>query len=112
MTTTPRRIEWAGPEGWTVWADEDGAHLRTPHGDCLEACDVTRLIELIHEVRTQIADGTVPAPKPPTREQIREMGWPNREKQLAHVAAKAVRDAIEGIDVTVRTQPTGYVSGV
>ena len=24
----------------------------------------------------------------------------------------AVRDAIEGIDVTVRTQPTGYVSGV
>lgn len=33
--TTPRRIEWAGPEGWTVWADEDGVHIKSASGSAL-----------------------------------------------------------------------------
>jgi len=39
-TPRPRRIEWSGPENWTVWADEDGCHIRAAGGSALEQCDV------------------------------------------------------------------------
>lgn len=94
MTTdnpTPRRIDWAGPEGWIIWADEDGAHLRTPNGDCLEASDVRRLIDLYNAVCDAMSSGTIPAPKPPTMEQVKDMGYDSRAHYMAKRAARAVR---------------------
>ena len=92
MTTlTPRRVEWTGPEGWTIWADEDGAHLRTPNGDCLEAPDVRRLIDLYNAVCDSMSSGTIPAPKPPTKEQVKDMGYDSRAIRMAKQAARAVR---------------------
>lgn len=94
MTTdnpTPRRIEWTAPEGWTIWADEDGVHIRTPNGDCLEAPDVRRLIDLYNAIRDATTSGTIPAPMPPTKEQIESMRYDSRALRMAKRAARAVR---------------------
>lgn len=100
MTATPRRIEYAGPERWTVWADEDGVHVRTPKGDALEAPDLTRLLLLVSDVREQYASGTIPTPKPPTTEDLRAMYGAQREKYDAKRAAKAVYRALAPADDT------------
>jgi hypothetical protein len=94
MTTTPRRIEYSGPEGWTVWTDEDGVHVRTPHGDGLESCDLARLIELVNEANRQRTTGYVPAPKPPTREQRGLLYEIDREEREAKRASRAVYQAL------------------
>lgn len=90
MTATPRRIEYRGPEGWTVWGDEDGVHVRTPKGDALEAPDLTGLISLVIEVREQFLTGAIPVPAPPTRDELRQMGGEWRERLDAKRAARAV----------------------
>lgn len=90
MTTTPRRIEWTGPEGWTVWADEDGVHVRTPKGDGLEPAELSSLIGLVSEALRQTSSGHVPAPKPLTREQFRELHGDNREAYAAKRAQRAI----------------------
>jgi hypothetical protein len=92
--STPRRIEYSGPEGWTVWADEDGVHVRTRHGDCLEASDLDRLIALVAEVRDQFASGTIPAPRPPGREERRQMYEDYRDESDAKRASRAVYKAL------------------
>ena len=94
MTTnnpTPRRIDWTGPEGWTIWGDEDGAHLRTPNGDSLEASEVRRLIDLYNAVCDSMTSGTIPTPKPPTKEQVKAMRYDDRARRMAKQAARAVR---------------------
>ena len=73
---TPRKIEWSGPESWTVWADEDGVHVRTPKGDALEMPDVRALLNLWTEACSDVQSGQIPAPKPPTREEVRGMTSP------------------------------------
>ena len=90
MNATPRRIEWTGPEGWTVWADEDGVHLRSRSGDCLESTDLSRLMELIHEAREQIANDRIEPPKPLTKEQARAMYSHDREAYVAKRAQRAI----------------------
>lgn len=94
MTTTPARVEWLGPEGWTVRANEDGVHLRSRSGEMLEAADVTRLINLIIEARTQMEAGQIPAPKPPTSDEIREYSRDYQQEHMARTAARAVKQAI------------------
>ena len=94
MSTTPRRIEYGGPEGWTVWGDEDGVHVRTPKGDGLESPDLTRLIELVHEVRGHFAAGSVPLPAPLDAEARRRLFGAERETYDAKRAARAVLRAL------------------
>lgn len=90
MSETPRRIEWAGPEGYVVWSDEDGTHLRAPGGHALEMPDVERLFSLWSHAREATAADRIPAPKPPTREQIREDGYRRTEEHAARRAVKAI----------------------
>lgn len=97
----PRRIEWTGPEGWTVWADEDGVHVRTPGGDGLEAPDLRRLIDLAHVAASQMASGAVPSPAPPAPEQIAAMRSDDRDRY----AAKRARRAIEREFAPMPTTP-------
>lgn len=89
--TTPRRIEWVGPERWIVWADEDGVHLRAPHGDGLEMPDVERLFSLWTNARADVGSGSVPAPKPPTKEELGAM-------TSAHAAEYALRRATRALE--------------
>lgn len=104
MTETPklpRRIEWAGPEGWIVWADEDGVHVRTTRGECLEMPDVERLFSLWTHARGAMRDGRVSTPAPPTREEIREGDYRRVEEYAARRAIKAVtRELTPEADVT------------
>lgn len=86
----PRRIEWSGPESWTVWADEDGCHLRTPKGDCLEMPDVERLFTLWSEAGAAVRSGLVPAPKPMTREEARQANLWRSEEYAKRRAVRAV----------------------
>ena len=88
---TPRRIEWTGPEGWTVWANEDGVHVRSRQGDSLEPCDLSSLLELISEARAQMDVGNIPAPKPPTKEEARAMYGQDREAYVARRAIRAIQ---------------------
>lgn len=62
---TPVRIVWEGPNRWTVWADEDGVHVRTPSGDGLEEVDVTRLFDLWQLAKQEVTDDSIPAPARP-----------------------------------------------
>ena len=101
MSTTPRRIEYAGPEGWTVWVDEDGVHVRAPKGDALESHDVTRLFDLVTEVREHVTTGHVPAPEPLTPEQVAALVGASREEYTARRAARAVHDALSPSTTTV-----------
>ena len=92
--TTPYRIEYRAPEGWTVWGDEDGVHVRTPKGDGLESGDLTALIALVDEVRAQFDSATIPAPAPPTADDLRRMFGEDREKYQAKRAARTVYQAL------------------
>lgn len=91
---TPRRVEYVGPEGWTIWADEDGTHLSAPSRGSLEQPDVLRLIALYEAVRGQVAADRIPAPKPPTKEQIQAMYSLDQRAYLARRAAEAVSEVI------------------
>ena len=92
MTTkpTPRRVEWTGPESWTVWTDEDGTHIRSARGDSLEMPDVERLFSLWQYARTVAADDHTPAPQPPTREEMRAWGTDRAEEYAKRRAIRAV----------------------
>lgn len=90
MTTTPRRIEWSGPEGWTVWADEDGVHVRSARGDALEMPDVERLFSLWQEAREATRSDRIAAPKPPSRDEIRAMGGYRAEEYAKRRAIRAL----------------------
>lgn len=97
-TPTPRRIEWAGPESWTVWADEDGCHLRAPKGQCLEMPDVERLFRLWSHARAMTEADRIPAPKPMTREEA-------RAANLAHAEEYAMRRAIRAVEAEFNPPP-------
>lgn len=86
----PRRVEWRAPENWTVWADEDGVHIKSAHGDCLEQCEVERLFTLWQDARAAMSSDRIPAPKPPTREQIREDGYLRADEYAKVRAIRAV----------------------
>lgn len=90
-TPTPRRIEWMGPEGWTVWADEDGVHVRTPKGEGLECPSVDRLIDLVNLARTQVVADHIPAPQPPTRDEMRYQSARLNDEWTLRRVTKAVR---------------------
>ena len=96
---TPRKIEWAAPEGWTVWADEDGVHLRSRSGDALEMPDVDRLFQLWADAcRAVSPGGEIPAPKPPTRDEIRHMGHDHAERYIARRAVRAIEAEFDTTD--------------
>lgn len=88
---TPRKIEWAAPEGWTVWADEDGVHLRSRSGDALEMPEVNRLFRLWSEACAAVSPGgEIPAPKPPTREEVSAMSADRAARYAARRAVRAI----------------------
>ena len=87
---TPRRIEWQGPEGFTVILDEDGVMLRAPKGG-LEEPDLNRLLAIIAEAKSARDAGCAPIPLPPTREQRRY--YP--QAYHANRAKRAVVDALD-----------------
>lgn len=92
MTTAPapRRIEWSGPESWTVWSDEDGTHLRSARGDTLEMPDVERLFSLWQHARAMSDADHVPAPKAPTREEMRSWSTKRAEEYAKRRALRAI----------------------
>lgn len=94
-TPTPRRVEWTGPEGYTVWTDEDGTHLRAPGGHSLEQPDVQRLFDLWSHARAVAEGGHVPAPKPPTPDEIREQGLFRGDEYAKRLAIRAVEAAFD-----------------
>jgi hypothetical protein len=101
MSTTPkpRRIEWTGPESWTVWTDEDGTHLRTPQGTCLEMPDVERLFTLWSRVREMSESGVIPAPKPPSRDEVRAQSSLSREEWIKRRALTAIKREFDDSDI-------------
>jgi hypothetical protein len=95
---TPRKIEWAGPEGYVVWTDEDGTHLRAPGGHALEMPDIERLVGLWQYARQQAESGAVPAPKSPTREEARADGYRRTEEYAARRALKAIKREFDPLE--------------
>lgn len=91
LSTAPRRIQWAGPEGWQVWADEDGVHLRSPNGDALECPDVLALIDLYGRIRDAIATHQISVPAPLPRRQ-----W--HREYMTRTAVRAVEKALNPDD--------------
>ena len=87
---TPRRIEWQGPEGFTVILDEDGVQLRAPKCG-LEEPDLNRLLDVIAEAKRARDAQSSPIPLPPAREQRRY--YP--EAYHADRAKRAVDRAID-----------------
>lgn len=98
-TPTPQRIEWLGPDGWRVWADEDGCHVRSRSGDSLEQAEVQRLFDLWAAARGSHAAGAVPAPRPPTEAEARSFGPDYFEKSVKRRTLRAVEDALNPTDI-------------
>lgn len=94
-TPTPRRIEWSGPESWTVWADEDGVHVRSAHGDSLEMPDVERLFTLWQHARSMTESGHVEAPKPPSREEMSLATACRNEEYIRRRAIRAITNEFD-----------------
>jgi hypothetical protein len=86
----PRRIEWAGPESWVVWTDEDGTHLKSARGDSLEMPDVERLFSLWQHARAMSEADHIPAPQPPSRDEVRAMTALRNEEYLRRRAIRAI----------------------
>lgn len=101
-TPNPSRIEWSGPEGWTVWADEDGCHIRTPRAGALEQCDVERLFALWTSAKSAHAAGSIPAPRPLSRE---ERQANRREWHEAAIARRVIRVVKDEFGPTPTDQP-------
>ena len=65
---TPSRIEWRR-DGYTIWADEDGAHIKTDARG-FEMPEALAMAELYQAVLAHFrSGGPFPKPTPPTREQ-------------------------------------------
>jgi hypothetical protein len=97
---TPRKIEWAAPEGWSVWADEYGVHLRSRSGDAMEMPDVDRLFRLWSEACAAVSPGgQIPAPKPPSRDEIRHMGTERVEEYVRRRAVRAIESEFAATDI-------------
>ena len=75
--TRPRLIEWRGPNGSVVRLDEDGINLQVPKA--IEQVEVEELLEIIAAAREAQRSRSVPAPAPPTREELD--GMINRDRQ-------------------------------
>ena len=88
-TPSPTHMEWRR-EGYIVWADEDGVHLKTP-GAGFEMPEAMALVELYGQVLAQYKAG-VPfrRPVPPTRDQ--RIHYPG--SYTARRAERAVTEAI------------------
>lgn len=95
----PRRIEWSGPEGWIVWADEDGCHVRTARGEGLEMPDVDRLFRLWSQARAAVSPGgQIEAPAPPTRDEVRAMTAARNEDYIRRRAIRAIESEFDTTD--------------
>ena len=90
VAPSPTRMEWHR-EGYIVWADEDGVHLKTPGGG-FEMPEAMALVELYGQVLAQYKAG-VPfgKPVPPTPEQ-RAYHYPG--SYTARRVERAVTEAI------------------
>lgn len=90
--TIAAKVEWRGPEGFTVMANEDGVHIRSPKGDVLEPGDVTRLIELVEAARHQMNSGQLTAPRPPREGEIDGMPYTAARRYIARRAIQGVKN--------------------
>lgn len=88
---TPRKVEWSGPDGWTVWAGEDGCHIRSRGGDSLEMPEAEQLFSLWSDARAAAESERIASPKPPTREELRARGSIRLEAYAAHRAVRAIQ---------------------
>ena len=93
----PSRIEWRR-DGYTIWADEDGVHLKTSARG-FEMPEALALVEFYQAALAHFRTGE-PFPKPttPTREQRRY--YPE-----AYHADRAKRAVSRAIDAEFATDP-------
>lgn len=96
----PDRIEW-NRDGYTIWADEDGAHFKTFGARAFEMPEAIAMVDLYQAVLAQFRSGEPFAkPTPPTREQ-RMFFYPER------YTARRVRQAVgKAIDDEFNLNPT------
>ena len=94
---TPRRIEWQGPEGFTVILDEDGVMLRAPKGG-LEEPDLNRLLTIIAEAKRARDAGCAPIPLPPSHEH-------RRYYPQSYHASRAKRAVVNALDAEFTDAP-------
>ena len=86
----PTRMEW-GRDGYSVWADEDGVHLRTERNG-FEMPEAMALVELYGQVLAQYKAG-VPfgKPVPPAREQRIHYPESYTARRVEQVVTRAIR---------------------
>lgn len=86
---TPSRIEWQR-DGYTVWADEDGVHIKTGARG-FEMPEAIAMADLYQAALAHFRSGEpFPKPTPPTRE--KRSFYPS--SYTAHRVQRVVADAI------------------
>lgn len=88
----PTRVEYAGPEGTRVWADEDGVHAKFPNGFSLEMPDMRRLIALFEKVSVAWESDKSLQPRPPSKAEIAEAGYFEARDYGLRAAERAVKE--------------------
>lgn len=90
----PARVEYVGPEGWRIWVDEDGTHVRANPNGCLEDADFRALIRLWEQADSQRGRDRIPAPRVPSREELIEQRRRRDDSRAAKQIARAIHSAL------------------
>lgn len=90
VAPSPTRMEWRR-DGYSVWADEDGVHLKTPGGG-FEMPEAMALVELYGQVFAQYKAG-IPFGRPvrPTRQQLIHYPESYTARRVERVVTEAIR---------------------
>lgn len=95
--SSPDTMTWRF-DGYEMRLDEDGLSLHVRGSRGFEQPEVLKLIERFTAIREQVATGFA-APTPPTREQVREMGY-------GAAKARGVQQSIKALQALVDTDNT------
>jgi|JI8StandDraft_1071087.scaffolds.fasta_scaffold421568_2 hypothetical protein len=96
--SSPDTMTWRF-DGYEMRLDEDGLSLHVRGSRGFEQPEVLKLIERFTAIREQAADGFA-APTPPTRDQIRDMGYAAAEAHGVKESIKALQATLAAIDNT------------
>lgn len=91
--STPDQMIWKH-DGYTFVLDEDGVSLRL-HRNAYEQDEVLALIDHFQAICTMAAASLFSAPRPPSREEVREQHAEHIERRAKQDAIRAIRDSID-----------------
>lgn len=88
--TTPQQVSWPSVEGFCVFINEGGVHLRADRASTIEPFDLRRLVAQITAAFDAWGEGTTVLPSPPEADDLDRWDREGRAKYEIRRIARAV----------------------